>query len=210
MLPVEPPGPIAPSSLCRDEPALADNATEQRLLDRVRRGSRSAVGELFTRYASWLRRFARGRLPRWARDGIDTSDLVQDALVRTFAHLSAIRSAHAGALRVYLRRTIENRIGDRLRRATLRHDPAEQHATSRPSDVSAPQFQQLLDDETWQRYLKGLKQLKPRHRRLVVGRIEFGYSHRQLAVLEGLPTPDAARMALRRALLRLSNFMPQR
>ena len=38
--------------------------SEQLLLNRVRRGSSSAVGALFERYAPWLRRRASGRLPQ--------------------------------------------------------------------------------------------------------------------------------------------------
>ena len=182
--------------------------SEQRLLDRVRQGSRSAVDLLFRRYASWLRRWARGRLPRWARDGMDTSDLVQDALHRTFAQLARFRSVHVTALRSYLRRTIQNRIGDQLRHATLRRHLALPNKAFQLSDEAAPQYQQLLDNETWRRYLKGLKQLKPRQQRLIVGRLELGYSYRQMALIERLSTPDAARMAFQRALVRLSNVMP--
>lgn len=188
--------------------------SEQRLLDRVRRGSQSALGALLTRHASWLRRWARGRLPAWARDGLDTSDLVQDALHRTLARVSSLRLAHATALRVYLRRAVRNRIGDHLRRAMFRRRAMLHQSVAAPSeplllsDEAAPQLQQVLDDETWERYLEGLKHLTPRHRRLVVGRVECGYSFRQLALVERLSTPDAARMAFRRALVRLSNVMP--
>ena len=182
--------------------------SEQRLLDRVRQGSRSAADLLFRRYASWLRRWARGRLPQWARDGMDTSDLVQDALHRTLPRLERFRSVHVTALRSYLRRTIQNRIGDQLRRAALRRHLALPNESIQLSDDAAPQFQQFLDNETWGRYLKGLEQLTPRQQRLVVGRLELGYNYRQMALIERLSTPDAARMAFQRALVRLSNAMP--
>ena len=68
---------------------------------------------------------------------------------------------------------------------------------------SAPQWRQLLDAEA-RRYVEGLRRLRPRDRRLIVGRAELGYSYRQLASMERLPSPDAARMALRRALVQLS------
>ena len=55
----------------------------------------------------------------------------------------------------------------------------------------------------------GLKRLKARDRRLIVGRAELGYNYQHLAAIEGLPTPGAARKALKRALIRLSEFMPQ-
>ena len=190
----------------RSGPDSADS--EQRLLDRVRRGSRSALGALLTRHTSWLRGWARGRLPAWARDGLDTSDLVQDALHRTLAQMAGFRSAHARALRVYLRRAVQNRIGDHLRRAILRRSVVASSERLLLSEEAAPQHQQVVDDESWERYLEGLKHLTPRHRRLVVGRLECGYSFRQLALLERLSSPDAARMAFRRALARLSGVLP--
>lgn len=200
---------VSPSRQDPGGPSPDNSGSEQRLLERVRRGSRSALGALLTRHASWLRRWARGRLPVWARDGVDTSDLVQDALHRTLARVSSFRSAHTTAMRVYLRRAVQNRIGDHLRRAMLRQSVIEPSQPLLLSDEAAPQLQQVLDDETWAHYLEGLKQLTPRHRRLVVGRIECGYSFRQLALLERLSSPDAARMALRRALVRLSSNMPE-
>ena len=139
---------------------------------------------------------------------MDTSDLVQDALQRTFAQLARLRSVHVTALRSYLRRTIQNRIGDQLRHATLRRRLALPNESIQLSDEAAPQYQQLLDNETWRRYLMGLKQLTPRQQRLIVGRLELEYSYRQMALIERLSTPDAARMAFQRALVRLSNVMP--
>ena len=53
----------------------------------------------------------------------------------------------------------------------------------------------------WGRYRKGLKRLKVRDRRLIVGRAELGYNYEQLAAIERLPSPDAARKALKRPAL---------
>ena len=152
-----------------------DPGSEQRLLNRLQRGSFSAVGALFERYVPWLRGRASGRLPQWARSGgVATSDLVQDVLHHAFARLKWFESKHAGALRTYLRRAVENR----------------------------------LQDEMWGRYREGLKRLKVRDRRLIVGRAELGYNDEQLAAIERLPSPDAARKALKRAVIRLSTVMP--
>ena len=189
-------------------PDFPEADSEQRLIERARGGSQSALGPLFTRCASWLRRWARGRLPVWARDGLDTSDLVQDALHETLSRITTFRSAHAAALRGYLRRTVENQISDHRRRALFRlnHGGAPSEPI-RLSDEAAPQFRELMGKQNWARYLEGLKHMTPRHRRLIVGRVELGYSYRQLALIDG-STPDAARMALGRALARLSVVMP--
>ena len=141
------------------------------------------------------------------RGDIDTSDLVQDALQHTFARLPFFESRQAGALRSYLQHAVENRIRDRLRRATRRLDAIVPDAPVRLSDSAAPQYQQLVDGETWERYLGGLECLRDRERRLIVGRAELGYSYRQLAFVEGLTSAEAARKALGRALRRLTEAM---
>ena len=111
-------------------------------------------------------------------------------------------------MRIYLRRAIENRIRDELRQVTRRREVALSSEPFVASDAAAPQHRQLLDDETWRRYLDGLERLSARERRLIVGRTELGYSFRQLALVERLSSPDAARMALQRALQRLGDATP--
>ena len=203
---------MSPSSNDTGRADPPDPGSEQLLLDRVLRGSVSAVAALFERYAPWLRRGASGRLPQWARSGgVATSDLVQDVLHHAFARLKWFESKHVSALRAYLRRAVENRVQDELRRAIRRLDiarlaPGEEPL--RPFEDAAPQYQQLLNDEMWERYREGLKRLKSRDRRLIVGRAELGYNYEQLAAIERLPSSDAARKALKRAVIRLSEVMP--
>ena len=152
------------------DPDSGGSAAERRLIERARRNSQSALRVLFARYGSWLRKWARGRLPRLARSALDTSDLVQDALHHTFARLKWFKPNHGGSLRAYLRRSIENRIRDQLRRAACRRDYTLPEERVRTSDEGAPQFRQLMDDETWAHYVTGLKRLTIRDRRLLVGR----------------------------------------
>lgn len=185
------------------ESASSGSTSERRLFERARRGSRSAIDTLFTRYRSWLRRRSRGRLPPWARDGIDTSDVVHDALHQTFARLESFESKHVRALQGYLLRAVENRINDQLRRARRRLNVTMPHGSAHRPDSAAPQHQQLVDDETRKRYAAGLERLTDRDRRLIVGRAELGYSFRQIALMERLSTEAVARKALTRALRRL-------
>lgn len=198
-----------PASSRQPEVRTTDGSTsDPHLLEQARRGNRSATDRLFGRYRPWLRRWARGRLPRWARDGdVDTSDLVQEALQHTFARLSSFESQHASALRAYLQRAVDNRIRDRLRRATRRLNVVLPETPVRFSDGAAPQHRALVDQESWGRYLGGLERLKDRERRLIVGRAELGYSYRQLAAMEQLSSAETARKAVGRALRRLVDAM---
>ena len=204
---------VMPSDLNPDsaqyggESASGGSTSERHLLERARRGSRSAIDTLFTRYRAWLRRRSRGRLPPWAREGIDTSDIVHDTLHQTFARLESFESKHARALQGYLLRAVENRINDQLRRAKRRLNVIMPDASAPLSDSAAPQHQQLVDDETRKRYVAGLERLTDRDRRLIVARAELGYSYRQIAFLERLSSEAVARKALARALRRLVDIM---
>ncbi len=198
-----------PSSMAPGDPA-STSSSESRLLERVQRGSRGAAEALFARYGSWLRRWTRGRLPHRVRGSLDTSDLVQESLRYMFTRLEWFESKRASSLRAYLRRDVENRIRDELRRATRRRHAIAPEQPVRMSEAGAPQLRRLVDEEAWRRYVDGLRRLRSRDRRLIAGRLELGYNYRQLALVERMASPDAARMALRRALIRLGDVMADR
>lgn len=197
-------------ALASSDPSKLDSCqppSSARLLERAVRGDRSAVDELFARFLPRLRRWTRGRLPRWARDVVDTSDLVQDTLLHAFTRITAFEPKGEGALRAYLRQAVENRIRDELRRVARR--PAVHNLDvdiQLPGGERSP-LDHAIDEQTWSRYLSALKRLTPRERRLIVGRAELGYSFTQLAHIDGRASPDAARMALKRALVRLASEM---
>lgn len=199
---------VVPSSGASVDSPEQGLSSEWRLVERARKGSQAALGVLFGRYAPSLRRWARGRLPRVGRGLVDTSDLVQDALWHTMVRLARFEPRHTNALRAYLRRAVENRIRDEMRRALRRPTMVVLDESVQAGDSARSPLQQVIDNETWARYRAGLKRLTPRERRMIVGRAELGYSFRQLALVEGQSSPDAARMALRRALIKLGKVMP--
>ena len=85
------------------------------LLERAKQGSREALDSLFARHLPLLRRWAHGRLPRWARDIADTSDLVQETVLQTFKRIEAFEPRGDGALQAYLRQAVLNRIRNEFR-----------------------------------------------------------------------------------------------
>ena len=182
-------------------------ATSQRLLDRAREGDSGALAALVARHLPGLRRWARGRLPRWVRTAGDTSDLVQDALVRTLSRLDAFEPRGHRALGAYLRTAVQNRILDEQRRARRWGPPGELPASLQEEGISP--FDAALRAERLHRYREARATLSPADEALIVGYVELGYSHAQLACMTGR-TPNAARMALCRAIERLATRMGQR
>ena len=185
-----------------DRPELHSSLT---LLERARAGDREALESLIARYLPRLQRWASGRLPRWARDMAETQDLVQEALFQTFKRIERFEPRGEGALHAYLRQAILNRIREELRRAKRR--PARSELDSAAEDDVRSPLAAAIGQEAIDRYERALAQLRPDDRELVVARIELGYTNREIAELLDKPTPNAARMATERAVVRLAKEM---
>jgi RNA polymerase sigma factor (sigma-70 family) len=61
--------------------------------------------------------------------------------------------------------------------------------------------------EATERYEQALERLKPDERELIIARVEMEYTYEELAQAFGKPTPEAARKAAQRALVRLAEEM---
>jgi RNA polymerase sigma-70 factor (ECF subfamily) len=175
------------------------------LLERARRGDQDATDRLFARHARPLQRWASGRLPRWARDVSDTDDLVQEALLQTFKRIGQFEPRGAGALQAYLRQAILNRIREELRRKARRPDGTSLTDLEAGSHLSP--LEEAIGSEALERYDGALARLRPEEQDALIGRIELGYTYEELAQALGKPTPDAARKAASRALIRLAQEM---
>jgi RNA polymerase sigma factor (sigma-70 family) len=175
------------------------------LLERARQGDVRAMEELFQRHLRPLQRWARGRLPNWARDLSDTDDLVQETLLRTFKQLEHFDSRGVGALQAYLRQAIVNRVRDELRRKG-RQPEVKDLADIDVRDDQSP-LEEAIGRETLGHYEVALKRLRPEEREAIVARVEMHYSYEEMAQVLGKPTPDAARKAAQRALVRLAEEM---
>ena len=183
-------------------------ASSGELLDRARRGDEGALSVLFRRQGSALRRWARGRLPRWARSLTDTADIVQEALLQTFRRLDRFEDRGKGALQAYLRQAVQNRILDEMRRVSRR--PVEEFdelAFEAVADPGKSPFEAALDAERERKYKVALATLSDDERLLVVGRLELAYNYQQLALIGNRATAEAARLAVRRAVLKLAQRM---
>lgn len=175
------------------------------LLERFKQGDDKAVSLLVERSLPPLKRWARGRLPQWARGIDDTQDLVQDAIVRALPRLKTFEARHPGALQAYLRQAITNHIRDEIRRVNTRPAPVElddAHADSGPSPLEA-----AIGREGLERYEAGLRALRPADREAIIARLELQQSYEEVAIALGKPSADAARMAVKRALKALIDAM---
>jgi RNA polymerase sigma-70 factor (ECF subfamily) len=190
-----------------EDAARTLNAVESSLvlLERARAGDPEALDVLIARYIPRLRRWASGRLPRWARDLADTEDLVQDTVLQTFKRIDTFEPRSEGALQAYLRQAIVNRIRDEFRRAARRPAPAE--LDPRSPDAGASPLEEAIGREALERYERALARLRPQDREAVIARVEMDSTNEEIAVALGKPSANAARMAVERALVRLAEEM---
>jgi RNA polymerase sigma factor (sigma-70 family) len=177
------------------------------LLERFKHGDNSAVAVLVERSLPPLKRWARGRLPAWARSLADTQDLVQDAVVRSLPHLKTFEARHPGALQAYLRQAIYNHIRDEIRKVNARPartDLRDSHEDSSPSPLDI-----AIGREGVERYEAALARLRPDEREAIIARLELQQSYEEVALALGKPTADAARMACARAVRKLIALMDE-
>jgi RNA polymerase sigma-70 factor (ECF subfamily) len=186
-------------------PPQRDLESTFELVQRAKTGDRDALDRLLTRCIPLLRRWASGRLPRWSRDLMDTDDLVQETVVRTVNRIDAFEPRHQGALQAYLRQAVMNRIRDEVRRGT--RGPSQAELDANLADRHASPLEEVIGREAVERYEAALAALRPEEREAIVARVEMDGSYEQVARALGKPSPDAARMAVSRALLRLAQEM---
>jgi RNA polymerase sigma-70 factor (ECF subfamily) len=196
-----------------DSPGLAGGGPESTLdgeasldlLERAKAGDRDALAVLMARYLPRLRRWASGRLPRWARDMADTEDLVQDSMLQTFKGIDKFEMRHDGALQAYLRQAVVNRIRDEFRR--FGRKPGMEALDGQQPGADASPLEMAIGREALERYERALARLRPDDRAAIVARIEMDCTNDELADVLAKPSANAARMAVERALVRLADQM---
>jgi RNA polymerase sigma-70 factor (ECF subfamily) len=179
--------------------------TTQDLLDRIRGGDHRAREVLYARLIPSMRRWARGKLPARARDLTQTDDIVQIAVSRSLSRLEEFESKGPGSFLGYLHRILLNCIRDEYRRAQRVPDAEplpDELAENAPSLV-----ERTLGSEVLAAYEGAIERLSGAQRDALILRIEFGFTFPEIAEALGKPTPNAARMLVMRALVRVVERM---
>ena len=153
------------SPAARPEPAPevspVDAASDSTLhiLARAQGGDEQAATILIERALPTIRRWARGRLPHYARHEADTEDVVQDVFVRMLRRVKQFQHRTVGGLQAYLRQSVLNRIRDHIRgvgRHGIRTGVDEPIADWNPSPLERAIMRQQLD-----RFLEALRPSAP-------------------------------------------------
>jgi RNA polymerase sigma factor (sigma-70 family) len=172
------------------------------LTTRAREGDQAAIEALCGRCLHSLSRYAAGRVPSTMRDMLDTQDVVNEAVHRGISRLHDFEVRHPGALVAYMRTILRNLIIDYVRRRT--RQPLKVSLDDQQPDCGRSPFDHVVGTEQIALYQAALARLKPRDAAFVRLKIEEERSHEEIASMLGLPSDNAARVATRRAVLRLA------
>lgn len=175
------------------------------LLRLAKDGDPLAREQLLARYLPRLQRWASGRLPMHARSLLDTTDLVQETLLRTLEGIERVEVRGPGGFQAYVRQAVLNRIRDQVRWSARRQGQGEV-----PEDLRDPApspLEAAIGADALARYERALAELAPEDRELLHLRIELDIDYAEIAAMTGRPSRDAVRMAVQRALGRLAEAM---
>src|SRR5262245_26850934 len=184
---------------------VPDDETTIYLIGQAQRGDSRALEVLLERVLPPLRRWAHGRLPVQARGMLDTQDIVQDTVATALKKLGDFQPRHQGALQAYLRTALVNRIRDEVRRARAR--PSQTNLSGDYQDTGPSPLEAAVGSEMLARYENALQRLRTEDREAIVGRVELGLSFEELSGALGKSGANAARLTVRRALMRLAQEM---
>ncbi len=179
---------------------MADYSTTAILLSKYKQGDQASCDQLFTMFQPALYRWAHGRIPAQAKGFMNTEDVVQDTLMLAFNQVDQIKAKRPGAFFTYLRTVFINQIKQELRK-------------NKPFQLSITQLneEQKLSYEndmvTLIGYDKALEKLTSDENEAVVLRMEFGFSHQEIADLMHRPSANATRMFITRALVKVAEEM---
>jgi RNA polymerase sigma factor (sigma-70 family) len=134
----------------------------------------------------------------------DTSDLVQETLLQTLRGLEGIEVRGPGGFQAYVRQAVLNRIRDQIRWSRRR--PGGEVPEGLEDRTPSP-LESAVGIELLERYERALATLKDAERELLHLRIELDFDYAEIMAMTGHPSPDAVRVAVRRALARLAEAM---
>jgi RNA polymerase sigma-70 factor (ECF subfamily) len=178
------------------------------LIGRARAGSGEALDALFGRCAPRLLALIRLRMGPSLRARLESRDILQATLLKSFQQISTLRSAETVALMAWLARIAENEIRDqadragRQRRDVEREAPVNEEVAAIAADLPSALTRVILDERA-ARLEEALESLSADHREVILLRKFEELSFAEIASRMGR-SEDACRMLLARAMTALT------
>jgi len=185
-----------------------DRAESTALLREARNGAPEALDDLYDRVAGRLLAVIRLRLGPDLRSRLESRDVLQATLLKSFEHLRDFEGDNGASLMAWLSRIAEHEIRDRVdhlhrqRRDAAREVPLDD-AAAFASSAAPSALSQVLLDERGLRVERAIETLAPAHREVILLRSFEERSFREIGQRLG-KSEDACRMLFARALAALT------
>lgn len=177
------------------------------MIERIRAGDRSAMGQLLNRHLPGLRAFVRLNMGPALRAKESGGDIAQSACRNVIENLEGFEYQGETAFRVYLFTTALRNIVSKRRHYLAAKRDVEREVALHPDlvdcyrSLSSPS-QQLIEREEIERLEQAFDELTPDEREVVSLRRMFGLSSGEIAEKVGRD-PSTVRRTLGRAVARL-------
>jgi RNA polymerase sigma factor (sigma-70 family) len=190
----------------------------QETLSRARQGYPTDVERIMALAQQELAAWATRNVWRDLRSIEESQDVLQEALLRVYRSLPQLQESHEDGFRRWLRVIAANTIKDQRRHFTAqRRNPEgekrvsppvglEQLSFLPPASTTTP-FTKASREERHALLRVALGQLDECDRSIITSRDYRGEDFDQIAKTLGYPSPDAARKAHRRAVIRLAKYL---
>ncbi len=178
------------------------------LLHRAREGNADALEALYGTVAPRLLALIRLRLGRTLRRQLDSRDVLQAVLLKSFEHLHQFEQSDSASLMSWLARIAENEIRDRAdyqhrqRRDVRLEVPIETAHAEVAVQVRSALTQMVLDERA-ERLERAIESLADHYREVILLRSFEELSFREIGARLG-KTEDACRMLYARAMAALT------
>lgn len=181
------------------------------LVRRTQAGDLAAREALFARYRGRVLAMARVRLSAKMRATVESSDILQEALMEAVRGLDRFEMREESSLIRWLAVLVERRLSARARHDNAaKRGGAQQHLAGDPQAAGLEPVETAGASEASALVQSALAALPERSRELVLLRDYAGSSWETIAAELGLASPDAARMMHARALVRLGALLRAR
>lgn len=188
-----------------------DREDSAALLARVRQGSREALDSLYGRVAAKLLAIVRLHMGPSLRARLESHDILQAALLRSFERLEQFDGQDSQSLMAWLARIAENEIRDRAdyfarqRRDAALDVPIEDAPGGVP-EAARSALSRMLIDERWTRLVRALEELPAHHREIIVLRSLEELKFAEIGTRLG-KSEDACRMLFAHAMAALTSHL---
>ncbi len=181
------------------------------LLQRAREGTPGALDELYRRYAGRLLTFIRVRMGPSLRSRLDSGDILQATLLKSFERFHQFEKSDAASLMSWLAAIAQNEIRDQVdRQRRQRRDVGAEVPLESPGEPTgapaAPQrgaLTQVILDERAQQLARALEALDEHYREVILLRDFEELTFPEIGARLSR-TEDAARMLYARAMAALT------